>query len=379
MLRNFFWNTWDNLIRILGLSAIGTLLNAPLIVSVVVLWGAAKLPPHKINPPVITKSEKTLFKKGSPELVIKEQYVTLLVNTARDTTLTYAVSTNGAPIDAKKIAIGQGGTHGTGKINLKAGEKKAIPLFSSYKAEHRWTIQFATGKGKPAARITIPAFTGEDAFSFLGRILVFLLLSLSFPSMAVLYHCARRLIEGTENGFFRELWTGLKKMFLPGTKLFLINALVYVIFYVAFGFYMFNLEKIIGTDIPPLRWVAIGITGWLSTFYTMLQFYLLPLLAHNPEEKLLLVFKKASLLVVDNVLMTFSVFLFTFVLFALSFFSLAIITVLLPGLIAMLHMTNFYILLRQYEPPEEDDHVEKDDSAEKTTRSWRTIFRPWED
>ena len=378
MLKNFFWNTWDNLIKVLGLSAVGTLFNAALIFSVVVLWGAAKLPPHKLNPPRITIPEGSIFKKGFPKLSIKEQYVTLIAASTRDITLAYAVSTNATPIDAKRIAIGQGGTHGNGKITLKAGVKRAIPLLSSYKAENNWTIQFATDQGKASGRITIPAFTGRDAFNFMGQIILFLLLSLSFPSMGVIFHCSRRMIEGTEDGFFRELWNGLKKMIFPGTKLFLINTLVYFIFYVAFGFYLFNLGKMLGVDIPALKWAAMGITGWLFTFFTLMQFYLLPLIAHNPKEKISLVFKKASLLVVDNVMMTFSVFLFTFVLFSLSFFSLAIITVLLPGLIAMLHMTNFYILLRKYEPPAEDDHEEKDDSAEKTTRSWRTIFRPWE-
>lgn len=381
MLKNFFWNTWDNLARILGLSALGTVFNLVLVFSVVVLWGAAKLPPHKIKPPQTVISRSNAFLPGYPRIEIKDQFVTLLAATPAAAEFSYIVSTNPKPAAPDAVLSGKAGTHGGGKLSLQPREIRAIPLLSSYRAELFWNIQLVTPQGEAAARITLPAFTDEDAYNFLSQIIFFLILSLSFPTMAVLAHNARRLIEGTAEGFFRELWLGIRKMFLPGMKLFVCNALVYFIFYVAFGFYIFNLKRLIGVDIPPLRWAAIGITGWLFTFFTMMQMYLIPLLVYKPGEKFTIILKRASLLTVDNVVQTFSVLLFTFVLFALSFFSLAIITILLPGLVAMLHVTNFSVLLNRYEPPAEDQlqgTKKRDDSAERETRSWRTIFRPWE-
>lgn len=381
MLKNFFWNTWDNLARVLGLSALGTVFNAILVFSIVVLWGAAKLPPHKLRPPETVISGTNAFLPGYPRIEIKDQFVTLLAAAPANAEFFYTVSTNTKAAPGDAVRSGKAGTHGSGRITLQAREIRAIPLLSTYRADLFWSIQLATPQGTAAARITLPAFTDEDAYNFLSQIIFFLILSLSFPTMAVLAHNARRLIEGTAEGFFREVWLGVRKMFLPGLKLFLCNALVYFIFYVAFGFYIFNLKRLLGVDIPPLRWAAIGITGWLFTFFTMMQMYLIPLLVYKPKEKFTIILKRASLLTVDNVVQTFSVLLFTFVLFALSFFSLAVITILLPGLVAMLHVTNFSVLLNRYEPPEEQSlqgEKKKDDSAERETRSWRTIFRPWE-
>ena len=92
-------------------------------------------------------------------------------------------------------------------------------------------------------------------------------------------------------------------------------------------------------------------------------------------------FKKAALLVVDNIVHTVAVFVISVVLMALSTFSMVIISVLLPGVLAMLHMTNFHIMLLQYEPPEEaaeKTELVRDFSAENETRSWKTIFKPWD-
>jgi len=345
VIKNFFWNTWDNLTKVLGLSMIGTILNIPLIIGVVMLWGSAKLTPQQM-----------LLNKKGPTSIVK----TITPKNKKNKIATIK-ETNDKKVKNKIAAK---------KTTVKKNKKLSLD-----QAYGRKTKKIPKSK----KRKSVYQLKDTEAYNLFGRMLLPLLLCLSFPIMASVFATARQNIDGTATRFFRDIFRNLKKYFLRSSALFLINLVVYYLFFIAFGFYLFNLKLLIG-DIPIIKWAAIGITGWLFFFYTMMQLYLLPLLIHK-KESFTLMFKKAALLVVDNIVHTVAVFVISVVLMALSTFSMVIISVLLPGVLAMLHMTNFHIMLLQYEPPEETaekTEFVRDFSAENETRSWKTIFKPWD-
>lgn len=314
MLKNFFWNTWDNLGKVLGFSLIGSLLNLPLIFGVVVLWGSARLTP-----------EQLFLNRQGPTSVAR---------------MSHGRSTNRMAGPA---------TNTRAATNAAAGQAENTPR----------------------------RVRANLAFNKLFSLLLVLLLSFTFPVMGGVYGAARRNIEGTNTKFLRDFWECLQENFGRSLLVFLINAVIYIMFFTAFNFYLFfpPLERI-----AALQWGMIGITGWLFFFFTLMQIYLIPLIIHK-KEAVFLVYKKAALLVVDNIAQGIAVFLFSMVMLALSLYSVVIITLLLPGVWAMLHVTNFYVLLQQYEPPElpsSGEDGKRDFSAENETRSWRSIFRPWE-
>jgi uncharacterized membrane protein YesL len=347
-LKHFFWNTWDNILRVLGLSMLGSFLNLPLILGVVLLWGAAKLTPDQL-----------LVNPEGPAAV----------STMASTTAGAAPATAGAaPATAGAAPATAGAAPATGKTEAVPEDAVAgtVPLPGG-------TTGTATNQNPVPARME-----SSQAYDVFANLALALLLGITFPAMAAVFASARNLIEGTAGGFFRDFFHNLVSCFPRALLLFLASGAIWVLLLIALKFYLYHP---LFESMPALQYAAIGVTAWFFLFFSLIQLYLVPLLVTR-KEGIGMLFKRAALLVVDNIGQSITVLVTSAVLFALSLFSVVVITLLLPGVLAMLWMTNYFMLLRQYEPPEEKPDAnqprKRDFSAENETRSWRTIFRPWE-
>ncbi len=333
MLKNFFWNSWDNISRLLGFSVFGAMINAPLIFGIVMLWGTAKLTPDQLQRDAVpTKQEEQKFMTGKSSIPKK---IVVKKNTQD--------ANNKSTIDKK---------NNTDTATIK--QTKKIPKKSK-----------------------LDSLTPNEAYTIFSHIVFAILLSFSFPTMAAVFGGLKDAFHGTPDNFFVSLGKNLKKFGLRTAGLFLFNLAIYFIFLNAFKFYLFfgPLQNMV-----VLKYIAMGISSWLFLFFTMMQLYMLPLMIDR-KESFILYLKRSALLVIDNILQSFTVLVMTVIIFALSNFSLVISTILLMGTIASLHITNFYVLLKKYEPEDKkDDNGEfiKDFSAENETRSWKTLFKPWE-
>jgi len=334
MLKNFFWNSWDNISRLLGFSVFGAMINVPLILGIVLLWGTAKLTPDQLQRNAVPSKQQV------------EKFMT------------------GKDKKAKKIVIKKKAATKNTKLSAV---KKTTPNTD--------TTTKSINKDKPKSKFD--SLTPNEAYHIFSNIVFAILLSFSFPTMGAVFGGLRDAFQGTQDSFFRSLGRNFKKYFLRTSGLFLFNLFIYFIFLNAFKFYLFfgPLQKM-----AILKYIAMGISSWLFLFYTMIQLYMLPLIIDR-KESFIISLKRSALLVIDNIVQSFTVLVITIMIFALSNFSLVISTIVLMGTIASLHLTNFYVLLKKYEPDDKkNNNTEfiKDFSAEEETRSWRTLFKPWE-
>lgn len=179
-----------------------------------------------------------------------------------------------------------------------------------------------------------------------------------------LYHLTRRMAWG-EPAHIRDFFAGFREHFRPSLAVGAFTIVVFFLLWTAVDFYSHLGGPM---EIPGL--VLSAVLLWGGLFFLLMHVHAFPLIADG-ERSFLQILKKSALLVLDNPVFTLGVIVQAtalkvicvvtgagFFLAAVSFTSL---------LLSMAHRE----LIRKYRPGD----VPPD---EPETRTWRSIFRPWE-
>jgi len=212
-------------------------------------------------------------------------------------------------------------------------------------------------------------------------------LLLSAPITAGLFHLTYIFVQERE-AEFKELFIGFKKYFKKSVVIALILAAIIGLLVVNIQFY--------ATRAPALKFIGVIFAGlglWGMVFIGLLLVYLFPILVQQ-DGGLGKIFKRAALLVLDNIGYTLVVAILAMVVsLGLTIFTVGLVF-LMMSLISILLNNALTEVLKKYEKRE----VKKEEKPAKPTswkeirekeeeeveeekprrRGWRDIFRPWE-
>ncbi len=188
---------------------------------------------------------------------------------------------------------------------------------------------------------------------------------LHFTSLLVLKHDAQ----------IKDVFRGIRRYFVQATLFSLLALIVWVVLAANIVFYW----TVVG---PKNFWLAAvlgGITIWIFAFYNLMLVYVLPLLVQR-HSGVLETFKLAALLTLDNVRMSFGLYLSLVTIVLLSCFTLVGIIFIPAGVGGVVLNTGYKQLVRRYEQKEREraglEPLEEED--EYAGRGLRDILKPWE-
>lgn len=178
-----------------------------------------------------------------------------------------------------------------------------------------------------------------------GGVLLVLVAALVFaPATCATWEVCRRLLDREEAGvgaFFRSFGKYYRRAFFLGLVdgfLFLVLAAdLYFAFKTGNKFF-----QLMG-----------GIWIWFGAFLVLMQIYLFPLLVHGNNVKK--AFKKAALLVLDNLGNSLLIILETLAILLLCLLLPPLLVLFFPVMIGFLHVTAYRIVMSKYDDEEETD------------------------
>jgi len=188
---------------------------------------------------------------------------------------------------------------------------------------------------------------------------------LHFTSLLVLKHDAR----------ISDIFRGIRRYFVQSTLCSLVAVIVWGVLGANIVFYW----RVIG---PRNFWLAAilgGITMWIFAFYNVMLVYVPPLLVQR-HGGVLGTFKLAAVLTLDNVRMSFGLYVSVMAIVLLSCFTLVGVIFLPAGVSGVVLNTGYKQLVRRYEQKERElaglEPLEEED--EYSGRGLRDILKPWE-
>lgn len=224
-----------------------------------------------------------------------------------------------------------------------------------------------------------------SVFFFLMSLLLVYINPVTVALNDVLY-----LVKKKQEVKIKDFFVSLKRNFLKGMLLFLINVLVSVIFISNIYFYMNLKGKAMYFGI-----IMSGIYIWVLFFYVAVNLILFPFFVKFKNTGLKQIYFKSFLIMLDNVwIIVVSAFYLFSVIFGCLFFCSMIINVLtgnisimktvlqsmsillffifvLSGFWSMFSISLFDEIIKKYFP-------EKEDEPGETKRGLRELIKPWE-
>ena len=178
-----------------------------------------------------------------------------------------------------------------------------------------------------------------------------------------------------KNAEIGDVFRGIRRYFGKFVLLSLLGIVVWIVLAANVVFYW----KVIG---PRNFWIAAllgGITIWMFVFYNVMLVYFSPLLVQG-NTGVLGTFRLAALLTLDNVRLSFGLYVSLLAVVLLSCFTGVGIIFLAAGLSGVIVNVGYGQLVRRYEQEErEKAGLEPlDESEDYANRGLRDILRPWE-
>ena len=172
-----------------------------------------------------------------------------------------------------------------------------------------------------------------------------------------------------------DIFRGIRRYVVRSILLCLMALIVWGVLVVNIVFYW----EVVG---PKNFWLAAvlgGIAIWVFAFYNMMLVYIPPLLVQK-QASMLATFRLAALLTLDNVRMTFGLYLSLVAILLLSCFTGVGIIVILSGVSGVILNVGYRELARRYERKErEQAGLEPlEGENEYSDRGLRDILKPWE-
>ena len=183
------------------------------------------------------------------------------------------------------------------------------------------------------------------------------------------------LLVDRKDARIADIFQGMRTYYVKATILGLVAILGWTVLTVNIIFY----ARVMGTRNFWLAAVLGGITIWMFVFYNVMLVYSLPLLVRK-KARIAGTFKLAALLTLDNVRISFGLYLSVLVVVFLSVFTGVGAIFLMAGLCGVLVNMGYKELVKRYarierakaglEPLEEEE--------EHAGRGLRDILKPWE-
>ena len=191
---------------------------------------------------------------------------------------------------------------------------------------------------------------------------------------AGMFHFTSLLVRRKEAGI-RDMFRGIRRYFRKSILLALLAVVAWILLLANIAFYW----KVIG---PKNFWLAAilgGITIWMFAFYNVMLVYFSPLLVQR-NVGVLSTFRVAALLTLDNVRLSFGLYVSVLTIILLSCFTGVGMIFLVAGLSGVIVNVGYRQLVRRYEQREREkaglEPLEEEEAY--ANRGLRDILKPWE-
>jgi len=181
-----------------------------------------------------------------------------------------------------------------------------------------------------------------EAWLFGGLLLVLTGALLFMPATSATFAACRMLLAREDVGartFFRAFGKNYKRSFLVG----IVDGCLFLVLIV-------DLLFVFNTSNRFFQFMG-GIWVWFGVFLVLLQIYLIPLLLAGNNLKD--IFKKAAILVMDNLGSTFALVLETLAVLLVCLFVPPLLVLFFPVMIGFFHLGAYDIIMTKYDDEED--------------------------